>query len=840
MALDPNYIFDTSDVIFYGTDTYAQALNALKVISGQSETAVELGLRANYGAADYWAAMEALKDAGVVVGKNANGYRCFGYASDVSTTLPNNILSSLDSNATSTTIIKAAPAYDVVVDTVETSPSFGKVIQESVGKALSPEHGFHGWKFFAGECLQAVGAVSAGITLGKTFDSILYNANPDFWDAHGMASLNPETWAAITNGDDSFAAGLFNMIFGIDPESGKGQAFIDEQAFAYLSYYMKTMGVFGSNLSPVYDSLDVGSIVKSADFMTGTVYDLCNQIGLIIDWDEYYPNIDKLKQGIIVTQSNEYMVAFNRNAGTITFNSDEFEIISKSYHSQADIYTYDVSNNIINETITRAYHSGSPKYPSSINRTFQNMVIKPSAYNVMAPIPIKYVPPIEGIGNQEGATLPNTDTWVDVPSTLTSLKEQYPDLWQNAVPNTLVQPDGTTQTITYIPVAMPNAKNQWDTQPVSGDSTQTNSQVQPIAKPTNENNQLLKTLLQLITMPDEQPKTDTKTETKPQPDIPNPPTTGTGDTPISPVPSGNASALWSVYHPTQAQVNNFGAWLWSDDIITKIQQVLENPMEGIITLHKVFATPIDSGNGSIVVGRLDSNVPSATVNQQYVSVDCGYVDCNEYFGSVFDYAPYTSISLYLPFIGIVPLNVSDVMRGKVHVTYGVDVFTGACLAMIEIIRDNCTANIYQYSGVASVEYPLTGGVHSGLINGLLGIAGGVAGIAMASTGVGAVAGASTIAGGLASAAKTNNARASSFSGNAGAMGVKIPYLIIERPQIKIAETFPNLAGYPTNYSCRIGDCEGQINVRNVHVSGINATEKELTLIENLLKSGIII
>ena len=837
MALDPNYIFDTSDVIFYGTDTYAQALNALKVISGQSETAVELGLRANYGAADYWAAMEALKDSGVVIGKNANGYRCFGYAQDASMTVPNNILSELNSNATSTTVVKAAPAYDVVVDTVETSPSFGKVVQEAVGKTLSPEHGFHGWKFFAGECLQAVGAVSAGITLGKTFDSILYNANPDFWNAHGMSMLNPETWASITNGNDSFAAGLFNMIFGIDPESGNGQAFLDEQAFAYLSYYMKTMGVFGSNLSPVYNELNIGDVIYSTDFITGSVYELCNLVGFIIDWNAYYPKQDKNKPAIIITRENEYMVAYNRDGSAINFTSDEFEITSK--RGDSDNYIYRMNNNLTQANLTRGYDSKSSS-PAFFNVAINEIVLKPINTKSYLGIPIKYNPMPDGIGTQEGATLPDTSTWVDVPSTLTSLKEQYPDLWDNAVPNTIVQPDGTTQTITYIPVAMPNAKNQWDNQPVSGDSTQANPQVQPIAQPTNENNQLLKTLLQLITMPDEQPKTDTKTETKPQPDIPNPPTTGTGDTPISPVPSGNASALWSVYHPTQAQVNNFGAWLWSDDIITKIQQVLENPMEGIITLHKVFAQPIDSGNGSIVVGRLDSNVPSATVNQQYVSVDCGSVDCNEYFGSVFDYAPYTSISLYLPFIGIVPLNVSDIMRGKVHVTYGVDVFTGACLAMVEIIRDNCTANIYQYSGVASVEYPLTGGVHSGLINGLLGIAGGVAGIAMASTGIGAVAGASTIAGGLASAAKTNNARASSFSGNAGAMGIKIPYLIIERPQVKVAETFPNLAGYPTNYSCRIGDCEGQINVRNVHVSGINATEKELTMIENLLKSGIIV
>ena len=66
---------------------------------------------------------------------------------------------------------------------------------------------------------------------------------------------------------------------------------------------------------------------------------------------------------------------------------------------------------------------------------------------------------------------------------------------------------------------------------------------------------------------------------------------------------------------------------------------------------------------------------------------------------MFDYNPHTTVSLYLPFIGIVPLNVDDVMRATITVKYGVDVFTGACLAMVEVSRDNATVNMYQYSGI---------------------------------------------------------------------------------------------------------------------------------------------
>lgn len=80
----------------------------------------------------------------------------------------------------------------------------------------------------------------------------------------------------------------------------------------------------------------------------------------------------------------------------------------------------------------------------------------------------------------------------------------------------------------------------------------------------------------------------------------------------------------------------------------------------------------------------------------------------------------------------------------------------------------------------------------------------------------------------------------SFSGNAGALGNKNPYLIIERPQTKVAETFPALAGYPTNVSGKLGSFSGQVNVKHVHVEGINATDTELKEIENLLHGGVLV
>jgi hypothetical protein len=79
-----------------------------------------------------------------------------------------------------------------------------------------------------------------------------------------------------------------------------------------------------------------------------------------------------------------------------------------------------------------------------------------------------------------------------------------------------------------------------------------------------------------------------------------------------------------------------------------------------------------------------------------------------------------------------------------------------------------------------------------------------------------------------------------FSGNSGAMGGKTPYLIIERPQTKVAQLFPSLSGYPTNKSGKLSDFEGQVVVSDVHVENMSATDTELSMIEDLLKEGVLI
>ena len=454
-------------------------------------------------------------------------------------------------------------------------------------------------------------------------------------------------------------------------------------------------------------------------------------------------------------------------------------------------------------------------------------------------------PAIDGVIDN-GGTVPDTSTWDSVANTLTSLQSQYPDWFNDQLQVETVQPDGQTKQYTYIPVAPVSDINELgniDTQAMPA----TDVLIDPETATLTQLQTLIEALTQTLLNPQGAVNPELELELNPQTELPNgsnltnpeqanknPSNTGHGLVPAVVLPTGDASSLWAVYHPTQSELNAFGAWLWSSDFVEQIKRLFNDPMQAVIGVHKVFAPIPTGGSSTIKCGYLDSGVSSATVSSQYTEVDCGTVDCREYFGNVFDYDPHTKVSIYLPFIGVVPLKVSEVMRASINVTYGVDVITGACLAKVKVTRDGGGGILYSYGGSCACHYPISSGSYAGIISGIvtsaIGIAGGIAtGNPLSAIG-GAMAGLHQ--------AHTDVQRSGGFTGCAGAMGPKIPYLIIDRPQTRLAADFPSYQGKPANSTQFIGDCSGFVRATEVHFSAPGIFDEEAREVESLLKAGV--
>lgn len=413
-----------------------------------------------------------------------------------------------------------------------------------------------------------------------------------------------------------------------------------------------------------------------------------------------------------------------------------------------------------------------------------------------------------GVSDQEGKTQLETTNRNLSPSEFRQiLPVTFPEMWAQRLTRGVLQNDGSVVTRTYVPVPIPNGSTMTSPRPITGTATQTNIHTKIDTLPKSSQ----KTISNSIST-----TTDTSTA---------PPTGDKGTTlPLIP-PKGDASSMWAVYNPSQSELNSFGAWMWSSNLFEQIGKLFNDPMQAIIGIHKVFCSPSIGGRKPIKVGYINSGVESNVVSNQYTTVNCGSVSLSEYFGNVFDYAPFTNVKLYLPFVGVVNLDVADVMRSTITVEYGIDVFTGDCLAKVIVNRDGVGGVLYSYPGNCAVKYPYSSGSYLGI----LGF--GASAVLSLMTGVPLF---TSPAGGL------STPHGGSFAGNSGATGPKIPYLVVSRPESAVARNFNSFEGYPVNFTAKISDCRGYIRVKECHLSGINATDDELDMIDQILKDGIIV
>lgn len=318
---------------------------------------------------------------------------------------------------------------------------------------------------------------------------------------------------------------------------------------------------------------------------------------------------------------------------------------------------------------------------------------------------------------------------------------------------------------------------------------------------------------------------------------PTPPDDNTGTIEDSTsILGNNGQGLWSVYNPSLSQINAFGAWLWSNNIWEQIRQYFSDPMQGIIGLHKIYCKPTNGETKTIIAGYLDSGINSPIVTKQYERIDCGTMACAEYYGNALDYAPYTTVHLYLPFIGIVPLNVNEVMGSILHIFYDVDILTGACLATIEV-KDSANVNIslYQYNGICSVQIPLTSGNYGSVISSLVTTGAGI--VATVASG-GALA---PVALGGAVSALNSGAdikQSGTIGANVGAMARKKPYMVITRKIPHMPLNYNGLVGFPSNNRTYLSELSGFVRTKKVYVSSSIATQNEKKMIEEILSDGV--
>lgn len=354
-----------------------------------------------------------------------------------------------------------------------------------------------------------------------------------------------------------------------------------------------------------------------------------------------------------------------------------------------------------------------------------------------------------------------------------------------------------------------------------------------------------------------------------------------------------------IYNPTLSQVQALARYLWTDpDVIqtiwNHIKQFFENPMEAIIGFNLVPVPVPDGGTEDFALMYIKTGVQMTVAANQFVDLDCGTLELKRYYGSALDQSPYTKVSCYLPYIGTVNLNTDEVMGTTLQVKYRVDIVSGSCVAKI-FVDGNC---LYQYSGHCAITIPISSADFSSYVSAaisvgklagaaLIGSAGAPAAIAAAESAqqTGAVTTIETVetarnpetgrqittgtttqtitardkpktitkasfagltpqnitntVGGVMSS-KPHIEHSGSFSGNSGYLGVRRPFVIIERPNMCMPSNYQALNGFPAMITMELGTCKGFTRVQQVQLTGLHATNPEQAEILELLKSGVIL
>ena len=246
--------------------------------------------------------------------------------------------------------------------------------------------------------------------------------------------------------------------------------------------------------------------------------------------------------------------------------------------------------------------------------------------------------------------------------------------------------------------------------------------------------------------------------------------------------------FFTVYIPTNEnmEVINNAIFLQGSETV--------DVMHYFSSYKKFFCIIPIEGYKQLKASKYDFGVTAPYTKSYTLDIDCGSIQIDETFNSVMDYAPFSRLTIFLPFIGFQELDVSMVMNNTLHVVYTVDVLSGRCLAKLFVVIEENECCIAEYGGtIASDEVFSTTGQYNGSYELLTSMQ----------------------------------------------LGELQTYVLISNKE-PLEGNVSEYDGYPTNEVIKVGDVTGFVAYDKIFAVGMTATETEKREIESILKSGVLV
>ena len=333
---------------------------------------------------------------------------------------------------------------------------------------------------------------------------------------------------------------------------------------------------------------------------------------------------------------------------------------------------------------------------------------------------------------------------------------------------------------------------------------------------------------------------------------------------IPPVPSLSVSSMGfvNVYRPTANSLSGMVDELFPQtdipdiptgdtlaDIVNSLNGLIDTVANGIIQFgnknlldyvldaHIIPVSPPTSTNSNIKVGYKTLSISAPKVSQDYVDIDCGTLNIKEYYTNYIDYM--TTFKLYLPFVGFVPLQPEYIQNGRLNVTYRFNILDGSfCAWVLSTSSKSKLTNtvVGSFSGNCCVHIPISASNYSNVISGMVN---GVSNTINAGA-KGNIGGMVESSENLIQATKPDVSLSNGYNATSSYSGIRVPYLIIERPVASFSANYPKEKGLPLNVTKTLKNVKGFTIASDIILDNINASNIELEMIKNLFKGGVIL
>lgn len=357
-----------------------------------------------------------------------------------------------------------------------------------------------------------------------------------------------------------------------------------------------------------------------------------------------------------------------------------------------------------------------------------------------------------------------------------------------------------------------------------------------------------------------------KPTTPGQPDNPYDDTPGDGDNlsdevEYPEITFAPTSAVYSRYWLNSSEVNDLKAFLFSETFLNDVRRLWTNPAEYVVGLEYYPFSPAALGLSNIAdtrvnIGNILSAVSAKGMNDVIPFIYGGSVDITPYFNSYMDYSPYTSIDIFIPYIGFRQLNVNQIMGHRLDIAYVLDLNTRQFTALLAIDGDFALTSdesghvgtlgkvLTQFSGTMSTQFPLSGVAANemalNVIQQTAGIISTAGTIAVGIETMNPAAIVSGVGGLVNTVAKNSNLATPNVYGSVSPMsGIFAPqraYVVINHPIPARPAAWQSLQGNAAGYSGIVSDFTGFLQCSSVDLKATGtmseAEQKEIISIMN--------